>query len=125
MTSQEIIDGLQFTVDMFLFDPLTVETLTELRNDMDKTTIDACKEAIKLLKKMQTEQVKVGDEVQSVYGTNVGEKYMVTKLMNEHYANVMTHDGGVAYINPANYQKTGRHFPQIAEVLKQMGGGKE
>lgn len=124
MTIQDIIDGLQFTVDMFLFDPFTGETHTEPRNDMDKTTIDACKEAIKLLKEMQKDEVKVGDEVQSIYGTNVGEKYIVTKPISKHYANVMTHDGGVAYIDPANYRKTGRHFPQIAEVLKQMRGEK-
>ena len=49
MTRKEIIDGLKFTVDMFLFDPRTGETFTEPRNDMDKTTIDACKGAIELL----------------------------------------------------------------------------
>ena len=49
MTLKEIIDGLKFTVDMFLFDPSTGETFTEPRNDMDKTTIDACKGAIELL----------------------------------------------------------------------------
>lgn len=49
MTIKEIIDGLKFTVDMFLFDPSTGETYTEPRNDMDKTTIDACKGAIELL----------------------------------------------------------------------------
>lgn len=50
MTKEEIISGLQFTIDMFLFDPNTGETYTEPRNDMDKTTIDACKGAIELLK---------------------------------------------------------------------------
>lgn len=50
MTVKEIIDGLKFTVDMFLFDPDTGETFAEPRNDMDKITIDACKGAIELLK---------------------------------------------------------------------------
>lgn len=49
MTRKEIIDGLKFTVDMFLFDPVTGEEYKEPRNDMDKTTIDACKGAIELL----------------------------------------------------------------------------
>ncbi len=49
MTREEIISGLKFTVDMFLFDPSTRETYTEPRNDMDKTTVDACNGAIKLL----------------------------------------------------------------------------
>ena len=49
MTREEIINGLKFTVEMFLFDPSTGEKYTEPRNDMDKTTIDACRGAIKLL----------------------------------------------------------------------------
>lgn len=49
MTSEEIIDRLKFTVDMFLFDPTTGETYKEPQNNMDKTTIDACKGAIELL----------------------------------------------------------------------------
>lgn len=50
MTREEIISGLKFTVEMFLFNPGTGEKYTEPRNDMDKTTIDACKGAIELLK---------------------------------------------------------------------------
>ena len=49
MTREEIINGLKFTVEMFLFDPSTGETFTKPRNDMDKTTIDACRGAIELL----------------------------------------------------------------------------
>lgn len=49
MTREEIISGLKFTVEMFLLDPITGETITEPRNDMDKITIDACKGAIELL----------------------------------------------------------------------------
>lgn len=51
MTIKEIIDGLKFTVAMFLFDSSTGETFTEPRNDMDKITIDACIAAIELLEK--------------------------------------------------------------------------
>lgn len=53
MTREEIISGLKFTVDMFLFDPSTGENFTDPRNDMDKITIDACKGAIELLEKME------------------------------------------------------------------------
>ncbi len=49
MTKEEIISGLKFTVEMFLFDPFTGEVYTEPRNDMDKTTIDACRGAIEFL----------------------------------------------------------------------------
>ena len=49
MTREEIINGLKFTVEMFLLDLSTGETITEPKNDMDKTTIDACRGAIELL----------------------------------------------------------------------------
>lgn len=61
MTVKEIIDGLKFTVDMFLFDPTTGETYKEPRNDMDKTTIDACKGAIELLE--QTRWIPVSEKL--------------------------------------------------------------
>lgn len=49
MTREEIISGLEFTVDMFLLEPMSGETLTAPKSDMDKITIDACKGAIELL----------------------------------------------------------------------------
>ena len=61
MTRKEIIDGLKFTADMYLFDPSTGETFTEPRNDMDKTTIDACKGAIELLE--QTRWIPVSERL--------------------------------------------------------------
>lgn len=51
MSKDEIIAGLKFTVGMFLFDADTGENLTEPRNDLDKTTVDACRGAIELLEK--------------------------------------------------------------------------
>ena len=58
MTREEIISGLKFTIDMFMFDPSTGETLTEPRNDMDKTTIESCKGAIELLEQTRWIPVK-------------------------------------------------------------------
>lgn len=49
MTREEIISGLKFTIEMFLLNPITGETVAEPMNDMDKTTIDACRGAIELL----------------------------------------------------------------------------
>lgn len=65
MTREEIINGLQFTVDMFLLDPTTGETLSAPRNSMDMVTIDACKEAIKLLKLESCEDAISRDEITS------------------------------------------------------------
>lgn len=60
MTREQIIQGLKFTIDMFLFDPTTGEKLTEPQNDLDKITIDACKGAIELL-----EQEPILDKVRA------------------------------------------------------------
>lgn len=64
MTREEIIQGLQFTIDMFLSDPSTGEVFEEPRNDMDKITIDACKGAIKELQDNSYELWKESYEVE-------------------------------------------------------------
>ena len=74
MTREEIIAGLEFTVAMFLFDPSTGETYTEPRNDMDKTTIDACRGAIKELKDNSYELWKESYEVEHKRNIRLEEK---------------------------------------------------
>ena len=59
MTREEIISGLQFTIDMFLFDPMTGES-SEPRNEDDKVTVDACRGAIELLKSQTEIEPKIG-----------------------------------------------------------------
>ena len=50
MTKEKIIQGLQFTIEMCLFDPMTgAKRPKEVLNDLDKTTVDSCEGAIKLL----------------------------------------------------------------------------
>ena len=63
MTREEIISGLKFTIEMFLFDPITGETLIEPRNAMDKTTIDACKGAIELLEQNNNQIISVEERL--------------------------------------------------------------
>ena len=87
MTIKEIIDGLKFTVDMFPFDPTTGETYKEPRNDMDKTTIDACKGAIELLE--QTRWIPVSerlpqDEQKVLVTTRSGKFIDVTTSIYHH-----------------------------------------
>ena len=81
MTREEIISGLKFTVDMFLFDPSTGETYTEPRNDMDKTTIDACKGAIELLE--QTKWIPVNERLPKA-GEYIGDVAKYYLVQNEY-----------------------------------------
>jgi hypothetical protein len=61
---------------MFLFDPTTGETYKEPRNDMDKTTIDACNGAIELLE--QTRWIPVSERLPEEEGL-----YLVS-VKNDH-----------------------------------------
>jgi hypothetical protein len=50
MTKEDIISGLKMTIGLFLFDPTTGDTLEKhMLNDTDRTTVEACEGAIKLL----------------------------------------------------------------------------
>ena len=50
MTIDEIIEGLKFTVDMFMLNPLTGENLTKLDlNPYNRRAVEACNGAIKRL----------------------------------------------------------------------------
>ena len=60
MTREEIIDGLKFTVDMFLFNPSTGEVNDKNRlNDESRLTVDACEGTIKALE--QTRWIPVSE----------------------------------------------------------------
>ena len=51
---KEIIDGLQFTVEMFLFDPSTGETRNDSQlNEEDMITVNACRKAIAYIKEKE------------------------------------------------------------------------
>ena len=80
-------------------------------------------EAIDRIKKYEEEKkannnFAIGDEIKRIDGSS--DKYIFTKPVGAHYANVIAPDGSVAYIDPTKYRKTGRHFPQIAELLGQL-----
>lgn len=66
------------------------------------------------------DEIKVGDIVESIYGTNIGKKYLVTHVISKNYIGVASHDGEVGFINSDNFKKTGRTFPKIFKVLEQL-----
>ena len=80
MTRYEIVQGLKFTIDMFLLNPNTGEEYTEPINDMDKTTIDACKGAIELLEEPRKDEViltkkEYGELVSSEFDNGYAKGY--------------------------------------------------
>ena len=68
MTREKIIQGLQFTIEMCLFDPMTgAKRPKEVLNDLDKTTVDACEGAIKLLEQEPCDDAVSRKEVQKEF----------------------------------------------------------
>lgn len=80
------------------------------------------KEAIEKIREYEEEQkkaaeIKIGDEVTDDEGWNG----VVTFISPEgKYLVVTLQDGNALRWKKESFKKTGRHFPEIAEVLKQM-----
>lgn len=75
MTIKEIIDGLQFTIDMFLFNPSTGEIQPKhLLNEDSRLTVDACEGAIEIIHKYQ----KIQKILNSASYTENGTVYSYT-----------------------------------------------
>jgi hypothetical protein len=72
-------------------------------------------------------EIKVGDEVCFVFaGGETIEPFIVFSIKDDngkkYYEGIQTSDG--RWVNGGlKYYKTGRHFPQVAELLKAMKGG--
>ena len=66
MNREQIIEGLRFTKEMFLLDPITNETMAkEQLNDMGRTTVDACEGAIEILQAIPSaESADILNEIQ-------------------------------------------------------------
>ncbi len=89
MTKEQIIQGLQFTIDMFLFDPNTGKTFKEPRNDMDKITVDSCREAIKALEIKPIGYRECSDAMLKMWMDNVltdGEYYRIMDKLNAKWS---------------------------------------
>ena len=105
MTVQEIINGLEFTKAMFLFDPSTGEEKTkEQLNDMDRTTIDACEGAIELLKQYKA--------IEDVPYTNTGELISRDKVIEAIDDMSVEIDEGYGF----QYEKWRKYFCELPGV---------
>ena len=72
------------------------------------------KENIEAWVQQQDNEIKVGDEV--IYH---GENTVILRVYDD-YIKIMYSDGTTNCTHPDSITKTGRHFDQIADVLKQM-----
>ena len=94
-------------------------------NDIDRDIMRRMLEVEPIFEDVNdVEEIKVGDEVE-IYGT--GSHAVVTsidKCDNKNYYRCVNYKGDLSTENDTfPPTKTGRHFPQITEVLKQMQEG--
>ena len=67
MTKKEIVDGLQFTIDMFCFNPSTGEVIAKNRlNEESRLTVDACEGAIEIIKALEQVDESVNKSVGAI-----------------------------------------------------------
>lgn len=97
---------------------------TEVEKIFDSISIsnilctNTASEAIAKIKKY--EEIKVGDEVVNVTG-----KKSVVVQVEGLVITIVESDGIVGRWSKEDFQKTGRHYTQIEEVLKQMKEGED
>lgn len=75
-------------------------------------------EAIEEIRQYEQEQdeIKVGNEVNGKCGRGI-----ITKISNDgDHFNIMWENGSTGYYMIEDFKKTGKHFPEIAEVLRKM-----
>ena len=113
---------------MYQFNPIDNKQLCEELYDMGFNEFicgTTASEAIAKIKEYeekqkQADEIKVGDEFKS---NNSGSNCVIARI-SDNEVTIMWSDGSVGiraidYISE-NFKKTGRHFPQMTEVLKQM-----
>ena len=103
---------------------MTNDDATRIKNEIREATeafkaaVEAFKAAVEALEQADDpdDYINVGDEVE--YGRMV---YVVTKITGDESHILVIHTSGdVGAIPIDECHKTGRHFPEIAEVLKKM-----
>ena len=73
----------------------------------------------------QKDEIHVGDEIVGIYSD--GEKtppLVVLKVEGNYYYGIYSKTGEYTQ-GGLNYEKTGRHFDEVAELLEKMGGDSE
>lgn len=73
-------------------------------------------EVTEKIRQYEQEEIRVGDEVEAVSGKAV----IIEVLNNGKDVRYMYSDTSTGFNNSCNITRTGRHFPEIAEVLRKM-----
>lgn len=93
-----------------VFGGFSLDSFTKYSYQEAKAKYDAWKKS--------KEEIHVGDEVK--FGDTNGVVVGIDTATEDGGVNVVCRDGNTGYIGMAYVTKTGRHFPEIEELLKKM-----
>ena len=79
------------------------------------------KDVVKMIKSyLEEKEFKVGDEVAWIFCPDKGHGIIVS--ISGENVSVVFHDGSSHFLHRSKLEKTGKNYPQIAEVFKQLKG---
>lgn len=93
----------------------------ELEENNEKHTLSYCEKCgqVFVMEIAEKDKIRVGDEVE--YVEDHRKKIVVTSTYSDGWFDAID-SNGYLYINrnPVMWKKTGRHFPELIELLKKM-----
>jgi hypothetical protein len=130
MTGDEFKNVFGFEYDACFYEELSVsKAIQKIKEYEERHDCENCAKAISAecvvdgceFEPKQTNELKVGDEIIAN-----DHKQVITAIINENLIFTVNQNGQYGSFEIGEIQNvTGRHFPQIAKVLKQLRGGEE
>ena len=105
-------------------DGFTVDDLYKIFGTENIITIlkdNSAKAAVKMIKSyLEEKKFEVGDEVAWTFCPDKGHGVIIS--ISGENVNVVFHDGSTHFLHGSKLEKTGKQYPQIAEIFKQLKG---
>ena len=88
----------------------------------DKYTYQEAKDKYEEWHTQKQNEIKVGEEIVGIYSNGeITPPLVVLKVEGDYYYGIYSKTGDFTQ-GGLNYEKTGRYFPEVAELLKKMRG---
>ena len=88
----------------------------------DKYTYQEAKDKYEEWHTQKQNEIKIGEEIVGIYSNGeITPPLVVLKVEGDYYYGIYSKTGDFTQ-GGLNYEKTGRYFPEVAELLKKMRG---
>lgn len=133
MYNKDYVKGVEEAWDVFLKITLALnckgipaKDLDELFGAINIEKISSMYKPIEIIEKVKEWELrnsfKVGDEIIKKEHTIIPFKAIITRFDNDQkgYVYIMWDDGSTGHYKLDCFEKTGRHFPHLVEIMKSM-----